>query len=84
MRGGSDFFLERREAKVLQGTVTQPGHPGHKLWAVYSEMLWVCMRWMSFTLNDARTITMPEIRFFYEGLRGELQRATAPQANPHR
>jgi hypothetical protein len=52
--------------------------PGHTLIAVYTEMLLqVCRDYPG--LPDPRTLTMTEIRFFYEGLRPELRKHTAPQ-----
>lgn len=49
----------------------------HTLFNVYREMLWqICRDYNS--LPDTRTITMREIRFFYDGLRPELQRHTKP------
>lgn len=36
----------------------------------------VCRQYSS--LPDPRTLTLTEIRFFYEGLRKSLQRDTAP------
>lgn len=56
-------------------------HPGHKLMPVYTEMLrQVCRDYAG--LPDPRTLTLSEIRFFYEGLRPELRRATAPPTKP--
>lgn len=42
---------------------------------VYREMLWQICRFYT-ALPDVRTIRMGEIRFFFEGLRPELQRDT--------
>lgn len=33
-------------------------------------------------LPDPRTLTMSEIRFFYEGRRASLKKATAPRSTP--
>jgi len=47
----------------------------HRMPLVYGEMfLQVCRDYPS--LPDPRTLTNSEIRFFYEGLRAELQRAS--------
>lgn len=51
-------------------------HPGHTLFAVYREMLTQVCRFY-YSLPDPRTLRMVEIRFFYDGLRPELQRNTA-------
>lgn len=45
---------------------------------VYTEMLrQVCRDYSG--LPDPRTLTLSEIRFFYEGLRPELRKSTAPK-----
>jgi hypothetical protein len=45
---------------------------------VYGEMLLqICRDYPG--LPDPRTLTACEIRFFYEGLRGELRHATKPK-----
>lgn len=73
VRGGSDAFLPKlRETRVRAGT------PGHKLVPVYGEMLLqICRDYPG--LPDPRSLTMTEIRFFYEGLRGELRAHTKPR-----
>ena len=49
----------------------------HKLLPVYREMLLqICRDYPG--LPDPRTLTMGLIRFFYEGLRAELHKRTAP------
>lgn len=47
----------------------------HRIVAVYSEMLLQVSREYS-GLPDGRTMSLEEIRFFYEGLRGDLQKIT--------
>lgn len=52
--------------------------PKHTLGPVYTEMLrQVCRDYAG--APDPRTITLAEIRFFYEGLRWELREATKPR-----
>ncbi len=73
---------------VIDGLVTVPlvrqggdfKHPkrGHTFAAVYQEMLiQVCRDYPG--LPDPRTLTASEIRFFYEGLRRELEQHTKPK-----
>lgn len=52
---------------------------GHTLCAVYGEMLLQVTRDYS-GLPDVRTLTASEIRFFYDGLRGELIEHTKPRS----
>lgn len=60
---------------------TAGGDGGHTLLPVYGEMLLqICVDYA--TLPDPRTLTMAEIRFYYNGRRGELKRATAPRRTP--
>lgn len=66
VRGGADTYLPI-DAKS--------GEPTHTLTNVYREMLLQICRDYS-TLPDPRTLRFSEIRWFYEGLRGELKRAT--------
>ena len=47
----------------------------HRIVAVYTEMLLQVSREYP-GLPDPRTMTLAEIRFFYNGLRGELRRST--------
>lgn len=48
---------------------------------VYREMLLqICRDYPG--LPDPRTLTMSQIRFFYEGLRSELLEATKPRPTP--
>lgn len=49
--------------------------------ATYREMLLqICRDYPG--LPDPRTLTIPEIVFFYEGLRPELQKYTRPKPKP--
>jgi len=53
-------------------------HAAHTLVNVYTEMLrQICRDYSG--LPDCRTLTLGEIRFFYEGLRPELKAATKPR-----
>ena len=55
------------DEKIMEG--------GHTLLAVYCEMLiQICRDYHS--LPDPRTLSMTEIRFFYEALRSELRKHT--------
>lgn len=82
MRDGADAWLVRRLDR-------EPPEPGHKLVPVYVEMLLQTCRDYA-GLPDPRTLTMTEIRFFYSGLRPELQKGTsgnhkhAPASTPAR
>ena len=78
VRDGRDARLERIDPRVINGEVTQAGHPGHTLWAVYSEMMITCARWFHFGMADAYAMTMSDMRFWYDACRGDLKRATAP------
>lgn len=49
--------------------------------ATYREMLLQCARDYP-GLPDARTLTLGELVFFYEGLRPELQKHTRPPPDP--
>lgn len=50
----------------------------HTVHAVYGEMLLqICRDYPG--LPDPRTLSMSEIRFFYDGLRKELREATKPK-----
>lgn len=51
----------------------------HRVVAVYSEMLLQVSREYS-GLPDPRTMTLDEIRFFYNGLRGDLHNLTSRKA----
>lgn len=69
VRYGEDWRLERDE---------ETGEARHTLFAVYAEMLQqICMDYNS--LPDPRTLTMDEIKFFYEGLRPTLKKLTQPR-----
>ncbi len=65
VRGGADAYIAEPDG-------------GHGLVNVYSEMLAQCTRAYS-GLPDARTLTMSDIRFFYDWLRADIRRATAPK-----
>lgn len=53
------------------------GQRQHTLANVYREMLiQICLDFPG--LPDVRTLTLGEIRFFYDGLRGTLRKYTAP------
>lgn len=53
----------------------------HVFFNVYREMLLqVCRDYA--TLPDVRTLKASEIRFFYEGLREELERGSKPTETP--
>lgn len=70
MRDGADAVLPYDKKR---GVVT------HNAMVVYSEMLrQVCRDYAG--LPDARTLTISEIVWFYNGLRGELKTATKPRA----
>lgn len=69
MRHGADEFLPRHR---------ETGEQQHTLVRVYSEMLLQIARDYP-GLPDARTLTLTEIRFFYEGLRPELKKHTGPK-----
>lgn len=57
---------------------TYPARWAHRLFDVYSEMLiQICRDYPG--LPDPRTLTLTEIRFFYDGLRESLKRATQPR-----
>lgn len=57
------------------------GAARHTLGPVYREMLLqICSDYPG--LPDPRTLTLSEIRFFYEGMRPELQRRTKPAGQP--
>ena len=51
---------------------------GHTRLSVYAHMLLQIMRDYK-GLPDTRTLTSGEIRFLYEGLRGEIKEATRPK-----
>lgn len=73
MRGGQDDFLPK-----LEETPMRDATAGHKLTAVYREMLLqICRDYAG--LPDPRTLSMTEIRFFYEGVRLELRASTKPR-----
>lgn len=70
MRHGADARLEkdRKSGRIL-----------HTVPNVYGEMLrQICLDYQM--LPDPRTLSMTEIRYFYNGERGQLQKNTAPQA----
>jgi len=73
VRKGVDEKLKRRPP-----TDKESGHPGHILSLVYQEMmLQICLDYSS--IPDVRTLSMSEIRFFYNGIRSKLQSETKPR-----
>jgi hypothetical protein len=69
VRSGADAWLPRDR---------KTGHTTHRLPVVYAEMLGqICLDYS--TLPDPRTLTLEEIRFFYNISRAELKRRTKPQ-----
>lgn len=75
MRYGADAFLPKRLPRDEDDT---DASPGHKLMPVYREMLLQCCSDYP-GLPDARSLSMTEIRFFYDGLRGALKKHTTPK-----
>ncbi|MFW6031047.1 MAG: hypothetical protein ACOC9T_00530 [Myxococcota bacterium] len=81
-------LLVRRGADERLRKDPETGAEQHTLPNVYREMLLqICSDYPG--LPDPRTLTMTEIRFFYEGLRANLKKHTAPkstqqQAPPNR
>lgn len=72
MRDGTEGRLPR--AKDDEGRRI----PQHTLGNVYREMMiQVCMDYPG--LPDVRTLTLGEIRFFYDGLRETLKKHSAPK-----
>lgn len=73
MRGGSDVQLQRLRDRETGASAEQ-----HTLHRVHAEMLLqICRDYP--TLPDPRTLTLSEIRFFYNGLRRELRQSTKPK-----
>jgi hypothetical protein len=71
VRNGADARLPKDKK---HGVIT------HTLLAVYGEMLLqICRDYPG--LPDPRTLSMSEIRFYYEGLRRELREHTKPRSN---
>lgn len=69
MRSGGDARIEPdRETSASQ----------HTLVNVYAELLLDVCRWYP-GLPDPRTLTLTEIRFFFEGIRPTLWSATKPR-----
>lgn len=69
VRHGADERLPRNR---------ETGEAQHTLVPVYSEMLLqICRDYQS--LPNPLSITLTQIRFFYEGLRSELKRHTKPK-----
>ena len=54
------------------------GNPRHTKFNVYSEMMIQIARTYN-GIPDVRTMTLEEIEFFYNGIRGELIQATKPR-----
>ena len=69
VRGGVDAFLNKEEG-------------GHGLVRVYGEMLLQILHDYPGGLPNARTLTMTEIRFFYDGIRPDLYEGTRPKPTP--
>lgn len=73
------MLVRRGESRLLGDTPAlfkrEGGNYAH---VVYTEMLLQIARDYS-GLPDARTLKVSEIKFFYEGLRAELLRGTAPK-----
>lgn len=82
MPGGSGAFFGLevgvtlvRAGKDVRLPRAREGHRQHTLDAVYREMLLqICTDYPG--LPDVRTLTLGEIRFFYDGLRPTLRRHT--------
>ena len=63
---------------VCNGVDEKLKDKGNTFLNVYSAMLiQICRDYSG--LSDFRTLTMSEIRFFYDGLRGELKEHTKPK-----
>jgi hypothetical protein len=74
VRAGEDAWLPNDR---------ETGKPTHTLIPVYREMLLqICRDYPG--LPDPRTLSMAEVRFFYEGLRGELREHTKPRPKPRK
>ena len=74
----------RAQTLVVRGGVDsqQPEREGgHRLPWVYAEMLYDCVVNLP-GLPDPRTLTMSEIRWFYERLRPSLREMTKPREKP--
>lgn len=68
MRDGTEGRLPR----------DRDGRAQHTLGPVYCEMLrQICLDYSG--LPDARTLTLADIRFFYDGLRPTLRKYTKPK-----
>lgn len=76
MPGGHNaFFGLVRTPLVRHGQDEKHAKGGHTFLPVHTEMLYqVCRDYPG--LPDPRTLRAFEIRFFYEGLRGELRHHT--------
>jgi len=75
--GNNAFFGLVRTPLVRHGQDFKHSKRQHQYQSVYTEMLLQTCR--DYTgLPDVRTLTAHEIRFFYEGLRGELKQHTKP------
>lgn len=55
------------------------GAPVHTRWRVYREMMLQIARTYP-SIPDVRTMTLDQIEFFYEGIRGELEAMTKGSA----
>jgi hypothetical protein len=68
--------LVRDGESVILGT-DREGNVLHNRINVYAEMLiCICLRYPG--IPDPRTLTLDEIDFFYEGIRGQLESDTKP------
>lgn len=73
--------LVRRGADERLPPDQQTGRQRHVLPVVYREMmLQICADYHS--LPDPLSLTMSQIRFFYDGLRPTLQKHTDPNSKP--
>jgi hypothetical protein len=79
MRGAFCAFNGLVQALLVRhGAEERLPKGGHIFDTVYTEMLLQVTREYP-GLPDARTLKAREIRFFYDGLRGELKRHTTPK-----
>lgn len=73
----TDVPLVRRGSDYCHPRDAETGAPQHTTEVVYAEMLiQICRSYAS--LPDPRTLSMREIRWFYEGIRSELHQSTKP------
>ena len=72
------FFSTVKATLVRHGHDSKLQKGNHTFLNVYTEMLLQICRDYS-CLPDIRTVKISEIRFFYDGLRGELKAHTMPR-----